>query len=151
MIQHKSYILPAYIKRISHFLSQLIQIKAEPYGITNAQLNVMFCLMSGDPITQKQLLEYLDVKSSTLTVLLDQLERKGFISRKQNPDDSRAKILSLSEKGKKFIRQTVEPIAEELENHLLIGFDQSEKEQLFTLFDRLLSNMDQMKKKLRRE
>src|SRR5690625_5234050 len=104
MSQHKNYILPAYIKRLSHFLSQLIQIKAEPHGITNAQLNVMFCLIDGEPITQKQLLQYLDVKSSTLTVLLEQLERKGLINRKQHPDDSRAKIISFSEKGKKFIQ-----------------------------------------------
>lgn len=149
MNQPENHLLPAYIKRLSHFLSQLIQIKAEPYGITNAQLNVMFCLIGGEPITQKQLLHYLDVKSSTLTVLLEHLEHKGLIIRTQHPDDSRAKILSLSEKGKKFIHQTVEPMGEELEKHLLKGFDQSEKEQLFNLFDRLLLNMDQIKKKLR--
>ncbi|WP_121641192.1 MarR family winged helix-turn-helix transcriptional regulator [Virgibacillus sp. Bac330] len=151
MNQLKNYMLPAYINRLSHFLSQLIQIKAEPYGITNAQLNVLFCLLGGDPITQKQLLHYLDVKSSTLTVLLERLERKGLVFRKQHPDDSRAKILSLSEKGKHFIHQTVEPMGYELEKNLLRGFNQNEKEQLFELFDRLLSNMDQLKKELRQE
>lgn len=149
MSQHKNYILPAYIKRLSHFLSQLIQLKAEPYGITNAQLNVMFCLMGGEPITQKQLLQYLDVKSSTLTVLLEQLERKGLIFRKQHPYDSRAKIISFSEKGKKFIQQTLEPMGEELEKGLLKGLDQNEKKQLYNLFERLLSNMEQIKKELR--
>ncbi|MBP1916306.1 MarR family winged helix-turn-helix transcriptional regulator [Lederbergia galactosidilytica] len=149
MNQPEKHQLPAYIKRLSHSLSQLIQIKAEPYGITNAQLNVMFCLKDGEAITQKQLLHYLDVKSSTLTVLLEQLERKGLIIRKQHPNDLRAKILLLSEKGKKFIDQTVEPMAEELENHLLKGFEQSEKTQLFNLLDQLLLNMEQTKKKLR--
>ncbi|MEI3606174.1 MarR family transcriptional regulator [Pseudogracilibacillus sp. SE30717A] len=147
----ENFLLPTYINRLSHFFSQLIQIKAEPYGITNAQLNVMFCLVDGDPITQKQLLQYLDVKSSTLTVLLEHLEHKGLIIRNQHPDDSRAKILLLSEKGKNFIQQTVEPMAKELEIHLLKGFNPSEKEQLFNHFDRLLINMVQIKKQFREQ
>lgn len=79
----------------------------------------MFCLIGGESVTQKQLLKYLDVKSSSLTVLLEQLERKGLIDRKLHPDDSRAKILMLSEKGKKFIQQIVVPMGAELEKDLL--------------------------------
>lgn len=107
------------MKRLSHFLSQFISQKAEPYGITNAQLNIMFCLIGGESVTQKQLLKNLDVKSSSLTVLLEQLERKGLIDRKLHPDDSRAKILMLSEKGKKFIQQIVVPMGAEMEKDLL--------------------------------
>lgn len=109
----------------------------------------MFCLIGGEPITQKQLLQYLDVKSSTLTVLLEQLEHKGLIIRKLHPEDSRAKIISLSEQGKKFIQQTVEPMGKELEKDLLKGLDQNEKGQLYALFEHLLLNMEQIKKELR--
>lgn len=135
---NKNYIIPAYIKRLSHFLSQLIQIKAEPYGITNAQLNIMFCLMGSKPIIQSQLLQYLDVKSSTLTVLLKQLEQKGLITRKEHPNDSRAKTLSLSEKGNKSIQQSIEPMAKELEMDLLKGFNENDKKELINFFERLL-------------
>lgn len=138
-------LLPTYMKRLSHFLSQFISKKAEPYGITNAQLNIMFCLMGGESVTQKQLLKYLDVKSSSLTVLLEQLERKGLIDRKLHPDDSRAKILILSEKGKNFIQQIVVPMGAEMEKELLKGFSQDEKDQLFNFLDRLLSNFERIK------
>lgn len=139
------YVIPRYIKRLSHFLSQLIQSKAEPHGITNAQLNLLFCLRGNDSTTQNQLLQYLDIKSSTLTVLLKSLEQKGLISRSRDPNDSRAKTLELSVNGKKLIRQSIDPWAEKLDRDLFKGFTESEKKQLLNFFDRLLSNIEQVK------
>jgi DNA-binding MarR family transcriptional regulator len=139
-------LLSSYIKKMAHLLAQIIQMKAEPYGLTNAQLNILLCLMNGAPVTQKELLQYLDVKSSTLTVLLDHLEAKGLIMKQAHPDDSRAKILHLTSKGKQFMKDTVLPLAGELEKDLLKGFNAEEQMRLFDDLERVLANLKWIKK-----
>lgn len=52
---------------------------------------------SGHPISPKQIIETLNLKSGSGTALLDRLERQGYIRRVPNPDDRRSVLVALDE------------------------------------------------------
>lgn len=108
-------------------------MKLERHGITNAQVFVMLCLSSEDDQSQNELSKHLNIMAPSLTTLLDQLERKGLIERRPDSQDGRTKRIYLSQSGTQFLKKQMWPIFNELEEKLLFGFSEEERNLLFSL------------------
>lgn len=80
------------------------------YGVTRSQCVAMYYISKSESITQKDLASYMHIRESTMTGLLDRLQRDGLIERKVNSEDMRKKSIYLSQKGKKKLRE-IEDIA----------------------------------------
>jgi len=65
--------------------------------VPHAQHRVLKLIKEQGPISQGELLELLDVRSSSLSELLRKLETNGYIIRKRNEADKRGFILSINE------------------------------------------------------
>ena len=65
----------------------------------HAQARVLSILREHGPMSQRDLLALLDVRSSSLSELLSKLEAGGLIARERNPDDRRGFILSATGAG----------------------------------------------------
>jgi MarR family transcriptional regulator for hemolysin len=59
----------------------------------------------GSAVTQIELAREIGIEGPTLVRLLDQLEKQGRIERRENPDDRRAKLVSLSRAGKDLVAE----------------------------------------------
>lgn len=79
------------------------------FELTEAQFNVLFALKftSGD-ITQAELGKRLVVTRASITSVLDKLESKGLVERKNIPGNRRAHHVEMTEKGRALIDE-VEP------------------------------------------
>lgn len=86
-----------------------------------------------DSITQKELAIKSFRDPSSITRTLDILEKKKIISRVPIPNDRRAYGISLSNKGKKFIKDNMDIIIE----HRIRSIDGLTNEEIKTLFDLL--------------
>src|SRR3954470_23500278 len=64
-------------------------------GITESELDALEYLEADGPLTQRQLGERLLLSSGGITVLVDRLERGGWVKRKPHPTDRRAVLLEL--------------------------------------------------------
>lgn len=53
-----------------------------------------------DPISQKDLMEVLDMRQQSLAELLSKLEAKGYITRTPSPEDRRKQIVELTDEGR---------------------------------------------------
>ena len=73
----------------------------QPYGITEAQFNVMH-LLGQEPkgLSQRELSDLLVVDRSNVTLLLDRMEKSGWITRQDVPGDRRVYRVSLTKSGK---------------------------------------------------
>ena len=65
----------------------------------HAQARVLSILRERGPMSQRDLLALLDVRSSSLSEILSKLEAGGLIARERNPDDRRGFILSATGAG----------------------------------------------------
>ena len=72
-------------------------------GLTTAQFGVLEALYNKGDLKICELIEKMLTTSGNITVVIKNLEKDGLIKRKEDPEDKRSCIISLTEKGKKVI------------------------------------------------
>jgi DNA-binding MarR family transcriptional regulator len=105
------------IKEIVFLIRKLIQ-GAELYTkelnkkhfITAAQLNCLLALYENGPLSPSQIAKHMMVKSSTVTGVIDRLERKALLTRERNSPDRRVISIQLTANGKKLAKVAPPPI-----------------------------------------
>jgi len=65
-------------------------------GLNGTELEALEHLEQDGPLTQRQLADRLLLTSGGTTLLVDRLERGGFVTRRPHPDDRRAVLLELN-------------------------------------------------------
>jgi DNA-binding MarR family transcriptional regulator len=100
-----------------HDVSRLRRIVVDralkPLGITRSQWWVLAFLSRHDGMTQTSLAADLDLTKVAIGGLCDRMEASGYVQRRADPNDGRARRVFLTDAGKKLIvtiRQTVEEV-----------------------------------------
>jgi DNA-binding MarR family transcriptional regulator len=88
---------------------------------------VLLELWNEDGLTQRELLDRLEVEQATLANTLGRMERDGLIERRQHPKDRRATCNFLTAKGKSIEGPAMDA-AREADQDLFKGFRRFEKE-----------------------
>jgi DNA-binding MarR family transcriptional regulator len=97
----------------------------EPFGVTEAQFNILH-LLSQKPegMSQTELSKLLVVDRSNVTLLLDRMEKKGWTRRHEVPHDRRAYRINLSSSGHTLWKRilphylkTVEEVVQTISKH----------------------------------
>ncbi|MCL6625267.1 MAG: MarR family transcriptional regulator [Alicyclobacillus shizuokensis] len=90
--------------------------------------------------TVGELAERLDVRPSTMSQMLDRLEKVGYVQRELAPEDSRVKRVHLTELGQQVVRQ-VESIWLTRLSRPFARLTASEQEQLVELMEKLAQSV----------
>lgn len=93
---------------VSRKMTRLYQPWLQKYNLTYPQYIVMLVLFEYKTIDFKALSEKIDLKTGTLTPILQKLEEIGYLDRKPNPKDSRRKNIVLTKKGTQLQKDVVE-------------------------------------------
>ena len=92
-----------------------------PYGVTADQFVCLHLLMEEDGIIQQELVKRATSDPNTIRATLILLEKRGFITRTIHPNDGRARIVNITEKGKKIFEKMVaalQPVRDRLSSNL---------------------------------
>ena len=116
-------------------------------GITITQLRVIAYIsrQSPDTVYQKDLEEHFHIRRSSVTGLLQNMEKSGILERSPSETDARVKIVTLTEKGK-ALDEKLRSYIQGLEAELMKGFDAREKEQMRIFLLRMLENLDSVER-----
>lgn len=74
--------------------------------------------------------------SGSITAAVDRVEKKGFVERKDHPIDRRVKVVSLTPKGRKFIKEAFAAHKKAMEKAVSV-LSQGERAALTTLLRKL--------------
>lgn len=99
--------------------------RLSPFGLTPPQYFAFNALWMGDNITIGELGDRVSLDSSTLTGIIDRMERDGYVERKPNPDDRRSALVFLTGKAKKLGPRILE-FADELDTTLRQPFSKKD-------------------------
>jgi DNA-binding MarR family transcriptional regulator len=83
------------------------------------------------------------IEVSTLTRLVDNMEKNGLVARRRDANDTRAVLLHVTAAGRRLTRRIL-PIAERYETVALKGFGAAEAATLKAALRRLYANMDDL-------
>lgn len=119
-----------------HSVFQYLNGKLSEYDVTPSQYGVLSCLWQREFATPKQISEILCLETSTISGVLDRMQKKGLIDRVINRDDRREVRVVPTEKGK-ALEEPISKIIDEVNEEVLKCFTDEEvvllKNQLRTI------------------
>ena len=112
----------------------------EPLGITYPQYLVLLVLWEQDGLTVNEIAHRLYLETNTVTPLLQRMEKQGLLSRAKGKEDTRQRIVTLTEKGR-ALEQQARKIPDCLSAEMEKGMDLDELKPLFPLLDKLIDSL----------
>lgn len=112
-----------------HNVFQYLSVKLSSLGITPSQYSVLSCLWGRSHATPKQLAEILGIETSTVSGLLDRLQKNGLIDRIVNSEDRREVQVIATQKGRD-LEKPVTVIIDDMNREVLKTFTQDEIDKL---------------------
>lgn len=129
------------INMISNRIKRLADENLVNENVTVEQVKVMTMISrNGGTVPQKEIELAFGLRRSTVTSAMQNLEKKGYILRTPNPDDSRSKLVTLTEAGLEK-NEKLRCFIDVLEVRLLDGLDESESNVLRELLLKVLNNI----------
>ena len=112
----------------------------KPLGITRSQWWVIAHLSRKDGMMQTELATLLDIGKVTLGGLVDRLDEAGWIERRQDVADRRAKRVYLTAKSIEVLRE-MRGVERMLNRSVLRGLNNEERDTLVELLTRVKANL----------
>ncbi|HUR07911.1 MAG TPA: MarR family transcriptional regulator [Nonomuraea sp.] len=125
------------LKHANLRLTQLTGPALEPYGVDGRELAVLHVLDEADPLSQQEAARRLRIDRTTMVALIDTLEGKKLVSRRQHPDDRRKNMVELTTRGRDTLRDGGQAV-EEAERAFLAKLPPDDAALLRELLDRLI-------------
>ena len=130
-VEDLSYLLA----HTSHVLATQLSAALAGLGITPRGYGVLFHAMQAER-TQIQLAEIADLDKTTMVGTVDELERAGLAERRPSGTDRRARIIVVTEAGRKAAAEGTR-IADGVHRAVLDALPQAEREVLVSALTRL--------------
>ena len=129
--------------RCAHLARERMDARMSRFGMTPAQTHVLrYLRQSGGQMPQRELLDSLKVKPSTVNGILDRMEEKGLVERSVSGTDARQRVVALTPAG---LEREAEAKQSFLEAEALIakGMTTEETETLRGLLERVIHNLEE--------
>lgn len=120
-----NFLLNAAQNKVFQYFSQQLSL----YHITPAQYGVLNCLWNHGQLTPKQIGEMLALEASSISGILDRMQKSGLIERNIHPDNRRTIIVTATHKAQSM-RHDIEAIVVDINNKFLASFTEQERHLL---------------------
>ena len=120
-------------RKVINFYTPLFK----PLGITYTQYIVFMALWENNEMSVGELCSRLYLDSGTLTPLLKNMEKEGYLTRKRSIKDERVVIITITEKGLDM-KKKVQEIPFEVSKEVGANISPEEAAQLKELLDKII-------------
>lgn len=124
----------------SRLLRRLFDDRVRRHGLTAAQARLLLSLDHFPGENQAFYADRLEIEPITLTRIVDRMEEAGWLERRADPADRRARILHLTGKSRRIV-ETLRATLDEMMEEVLSGMDATERQVLEKLNDRIGDNL----------
>lgn len=90
------------LHRTSRQVSAYLEAHTQELGVSAIEGHLLTYLRSNDSASVAELIRAFGIKQSTLTSILDRLEKPGLIRREMNPTDRRSFVIHITKDGRKL-------------------------------------------------
>ena len=124
------------LKRLGFAAKERAMAAYEPTGLHPYHHAVLLVLADGSRETQGAIADALGYDRGQLVGLLDELEERGLVERRRDPNDRRRHIVRMTSDGKRTLRR-LRALSAELEDEFLAALSENERASLHALLLRL--------------
>lgn len=123
-------------------LSRQSHINLSDFGVTGVQLHTLVFVMveslCGHSVCQRDIERQTGLRASSVSTLLGNLEKNGFISRTQSAEDARTKTIVLTGKGRELCAKN-KIVMDRCDRLVESALTEEEQTLLNVLLDKILS------------
>lgn len=129
------------IKKSALVIEKMSNQALAPYELTHTQYKILMLLFRnlGKPIRQADIEAHLSMTNPSVTGIIQNLEKKEFVERIQNPDDKRSKLVKLTERAVSM-EEELYSLGESLEAQVIRNLTTEESQQLIALLKKVLED-----------
>ena len=128
------------LHEVARLLKRRFEQKAKSLGLTRSQWQTLAYLNVHEGIQQGKLADILEIESITLVRILDKLEVRGLIERRQHPSDRRIWQLYLLDEARPLIAE-MQKIGDATRAEALSGVSDKERALLFQILKTMKGNL----------
>ena len=130
-----------YFRLISKEIKQFIDKRLDN-NLTNIHISILCYIKRNNNtnVYQKDIEDFLNIRRSTTTEILNVMEKNNLIKRVDSSLDKRKKIIVLSQKGNIYVKKFKE-ILEDVEKILFLKISEEEQKQLVHILYKIRKNI----------
>lgn len=125
---------------VARLLRRRFDQRARDTGLSRAQWQALFHIARDEGTNQASLAERLDVEPITLTRLLDRMEEGGWVERRPDPGDRRARLVFLTAKAHPALA-TMRALANDIYEEALAGLAPEARTALLGSLEHIRANL----------
>jgi len=137
------------LRRIFKAIQDYSHEVSDKFGITGPQLWALKTISQNENLSLSDLSRRMYLHPSTMTGLMDRLEKKGYVKRNRDQVDRRVIYLQLTAEGKKLVKRAPNPV----QGRMIYGLRNLKKGELSLIYDSVkkLGTLPYSEKKLRKK
>jgi len=128
------------LKDVSRLYARRFEERAHRLALTLPQCKALAYLSKNEGVSQKRLAELMEIDPMSLVRILDRMEADGWVQRRSDPEDRRARSLILTDKAKPVLDH-IWRVAAETRAEVLEGLAHAERTALIELLEHLHTNL----------
>ena len=135
------YEMPGHlIRRLSQQSNQVFQDEMKRIGadVTSVQFAAMQAIDLHGEMEQSQIAQSIHYDKATIGGVIDRLEKRGWVERKANPKDRRAKLVTLTKEGRQAL-EAFTPVVKELQDQVVANLSSEERDLFIKLAQKIVS------------
>ena len=132
------------IRRLQQIAVSIFAQECADHDITPVQYAALVAVRDNPGLDATRIAALVAFDRSTIGNVLERLEGKGLIERRENPDDRRVKILKVSRRGARLL-QNCEPSVMRAQERMLDPLDESERREFIAYMRRIIARQDNAK------
>ena len=114
--------------------------KLKEFDLSFGEQIIIMYLATHDNVNQETISKTYMIDKGMIAKTIDKLEKKGFVMRKQNPDNKRENIITLKQKGNEIL-SNMSAVYKEWNEILYDGISEDEIEYLKCLTGKMVDNV----------
>ncbi|WP_129778048.1 MarR family winged helix-turn-helix transcriptional regulator [Peristeroidobacter soli] len=128
------------LKNLERLYTKRFEMLAQELSLTLAQCKALFNLARNQGISQKRLAEICEIEPMTLVRILDRMEADGWVERRPDPNDRRARTLYVTS-GATPILEQIDKLSAQMRAEALAGLNAEQRNQLMGLLEHVYQNL----------
>lgn len=119
------------LRRIFKSIHDYSHEVSNKFGITGPQLWALKTISQNGSLPLGELSEKMYLHPSTITGVVDRLEKKGYVVRDRGEKDRRVVMVQLTAKGERLVRKAPNPV----QGKMIYGLRKLKKDELNSIYD----------------
>lgn len=148
LLDYQTQRLQGLIGEMVHCCQDRLVFQSQKFDLPQAELRCLMLFGDERYLTVKSIAQRLEVAKSRVTKILEGLEARGLVSRTDDPQDGRIRLISLTPEGRRRAQQVGEFLAE-VHQRILLQFEDAQRLEIIAALETLRTAMEVVKQGLK--